>query len=146
MMGLNPILIGATVLLAGAAILATAMLSPVNRAGNVYGMLVLMVGIYVGFAIIGLEPLESASRAEWTALMGESLLALVFVFAGLAVLNSDKPWLLGVMILAHGGVDFLHLVLAADYTPDWYAFLCLIFDAAVGVAAIWLLSDKPHKG
>jgi len=143
MTGLNPILIGVTILLAGAAILATAMLPPRGRTVCVYGMLVLMVGVYVGFAIIGLEPLESASRAEWTALMVESLLALIFLFVGLAVIDSDKPWLLGVLILAHGGVDFLHLVLAADYAPDWYAFLCLIFDAGLGLAAVWLLSARP---
>jgi hypothetical protein len=141
MTGLNPIFIGAVVLLAGAAIGATAMLSPRGRAGFVFGQLALIVGIYIGFALIGLDPLETASRADWSALLIESITALAFVFVGLAILNSDKPWLLGALILAHGGIDLLHLMLRADYSPDWYEFLCLIFDAMVGAAAIWLLSD-----
>ena len=145
MLGISPILIGATVLLAAAAVGASAMLSPRGRAVSFYGQLVLMVGIYVGFAINGLEPIESANRADWSAFIIESLTALAFLFVGLAVLNSSKPWLLGALILAHGGVDVLHLALDAAHSPDWYEFLCVLYDAIVGFAAIMLLSDKPAE-
>ena len=70
--------------------------------------------------------------------------ALLFLLLGLAVLQSGRVWLLGVLILAHGGVDLLHLLMKSETSPAWYAFLCAIYDAIVGVGAIWLLS-APKK-
>lgn len=142
MMGLNPILLGVTALLIIATIGSASFLSAKTRPVFIYGLLALMVGVYVGFALVAFDSAEFVTRAVLSVLMVESLTALVFLFAGLAVVNSDRPWLLGVLILAHGGVDLLHLLLDAAHSPDWYEFLCLIYDAVVGVAAIWLLSEK----
>jgi len=142
MNGLSPILIGATVLLAGAAIGATAILSPKSRARAVYAQLVLMAGIYVGFAIIGLDPIGNAGRAAWSGLLIESLIAAAFILGGLGVLASARAWLLGVLILGHGGVDVLHL-LFSDIAPHWYAYLCVTFDAIAGSAYVWLLGKQP---
>ena len=142
MTDLNPIFIGATVFLAAAAIVATMVLSPKNRATFVYAQIVLMVGIYVGFAVAGLDPLESARKAAWSAVLIESIVAMVFVMIGLNLLSGAKAWMLGALILAHSGVDLAHLLMGAAHSPDWYEFLCLIFDAIVGVGVIWLLSEK----
>ncbi len=139
----GPILIGASVLLAAAAIGVMAMLSPVRRAAFAYAQLMVMAGIYVGFAIAGLEAADFVGRPQLSAVLVESMIALGFVFAGLGVFASNRTWLLGVLILAHGGVDLLHLLLDVGYSPDWYAFACLIYDALVGVGAIWLLSKSP---
>ena len=138
----SPVMIGFTVLLAGAAIGATAMLSPKNRGVFVYAQLVLMSGVYVGLAIASLDATDIALRADWSALMLESLIAIGFIIAGLGVLTSSKPWLLGALILLHGGVDLAHLLFGFDHGPAWYAFMCIIYDAIVGVAAIWLLSER----
>ncbi len=145
MTGLNPILIGAAVLLAGGAIGVLAVLSPKTRPAFVYAQLVLMVGIYVGFAISSLDAADYIKRSDWSMLIIESFTALAFLLGGLAVLHSSRAWLLGVMILAHGGVDLVHLLIGADYSPDWYEFLCIVYDAVVGFAAIWLLSESPAK-
>ena len=142
---IDPILIGVTVLLAGAAIGGTALLPPKMRAGSFYAQLAVMVGIYVGFAIIGLDPLEEARRADWSALIIESIFALAFLMAGLGALYSNKAWIIGVLILIHGGVDVGHLVLGANHSPDWYEFLCSLYDAIVGFAAVALLSGPTAK-
>ena len=142
MAGLSIIVIGVTIALGVATIVAMAMLPMRGRATLAYGALAMMVGIYVGFAIIGLEPMDTANRAEWSGLLVEAIVAIGFLFGGLMVLNSAKPWILGALILAHGGVDLLHLLANVEYSPDWYEFLCLIFDAIVGAGAIWLLSEK----
>ena len=139
--GLNPIWLAAAALLAGGAIGAMAVLSPKGRPAFVYAQLVLMAGIYVGFAISNLDAAEFVTRAQWSALVVESFIAIGFLLGGLALLQSSRPWLLGAMIIAHGGVDLAHLLIGADHSPDWYEFLCIIYDAVVGVAAIWLLSD-----
>lgn len=146
MMGLNPILLGVTALLAVATIGAGSVLSAKTRPIFFYGVLALMVGIYVGFALIAFDGADFVTRPVISVLMVESLAALVFLFAGLGVLNSSRPWLLGVLVLVHGGVDLLHLLLGASHSPDWYEFLCLVYDAIVGVAAIWLLSNKTTAG
>ncbi len=145
MTGLNPFLIGAGVLLAGGAIGVLAVLSPRSRPAFVYAQLILMAGIYVGFAISSLDAADHIQRSDWSALIIESFTALAFLLGGLAVLYSSRVWLLGAMILAHGGVDLIHLLIGADYSPDWYEFLCILYDAIVGVAAIWLLSESPAK-
>ena len=142
--GFNPILLGVTLLLAGAAIGGMLILSRENRAAFVYGQLALMVGIYVGFAIIELDSAAFVSRAALSALIIESITALAFLGAGLGVLASDKKWLLGVLILGHGGVDLGHLLINSPHSPAWYEFLCVVYDGVVGVAAIWLLSDHPQ--
>jgi hypothetical protein len=146
MTGLNPILIGAAILLAGAALGVMAMLSPKNRAAFVFAQLAIMTGIYVGFALINLDSAEHIQRSQITALLIESIVSLSFVFIGLALLNTARAWMLGALILLHGGVDLLHLILNSTYSPEWYAFACIIYDAFVGVTAIWLLTDKAAEG
>ncbi len=142
MNGIYLILIGAGVLLAGSAIGVMAVLSVKNRPAFVYAQLVLIVGIYVGFAIFNLDATGDIQRSGWSILIIESFTALAFLMGGLAVLHSSRALLLGVMIFAHGGVDLAHLLIGADYSPDWYEFLCIVYDAVVGVAVIWLFSKN----
>ena len=143
--GVNPILIGVTVLLSAAAIGATMALSPRARPALIFALLVLMTGIYIGFAIIGLEPIDTATRPEWSAVLIESLIAMAFVGAGLNFLHGERAWVLGALILGHGGVDLMHLLMDVAHSPDWYEFVCVVFDAIVGFAAIWLLSQKSSE-
>lgn len=145
MTGTDPILILATILLAGAALGATALLSRSDRAAFVYAQLVLMAGIYVGFAIIALEPLATANKGDWSVLLIEAAAALAFIFAGHSVLGSQRAWLLGALIMLHGVVDLAHLMTGAAHSPGWYAFICALYDAIVGFGAIWLLSPKSGK-
>ncbi len=146
MTGTIPILILATILLAGAALGVTAAMPAKERASFVYAQLVLMAGIYVGYAIIGLEPVESANKAEWSALLIEGVAAIVFMFAGHSALASSRQWLLGVLIMVHGGVDLAHMLTARSYSPDGYEFACAIYDAIAGFGAIWLLTPKSKTG
>ncbi len=145
MTGFSPILLGATILLAGAAVGMTAVLSPKDRPAFVYAQLVLMAGIYVGFAIIALDAADFVTRPTLSVLLIEVLIAFALVGGGLGVLGSDRQWLLGGLILVHGGVDLLHLLMGTPHSPAWYEFLCVLYDGIVGVAAIWLLSDKPAE-
>ena len=142
--GLNPILILITLVLAGGTIGVTAILSPGNRPLFAYASLVMMVGIYVGFAIIAFDAAEFVTRPVITVLMIEILTALVLMFVGLGFAASDRPWLLGVLILIHGGIDLVHLLTGTPHSPAWYEFLCIIYDAIVGVAFVWLLSKAPE--
>ncbi len=143
--GLNPIWFAAALLLASGVVGAMVVLSPKSRPAFVYAQLVLMAGIYIGFAISYLDAADFVTRAHWSALVVESFIAIGFLLGGLALLQSSRPWLLGAMILAHGGVDLVHLLIGAGHSPDWYEFLCILYDAIVGVAAIWLLSDSGTK-
>lgn len=142
MAALDPLLIGATLALAAIAIGAVAVLPRSARPAAVYAQLVAMVAIYVGFAIARIDQAALIQRGDWSALVVEATTALVFMLAGLAVMSGARAWLLGALILAHGGADFLHLVFPAAHAPAWYAFVCLIFDGVVGVAAIRLLSAR----
>ncbi|NNE39399.1 MAG: hypothetical protein HKN14_00610 [Marinicaulis sp.] len=143
--GANPILIGVTVLLAAASIGAIMALPPRARPALVFAQLVLMTGIYIGFAVIGLEPINTATRPEWSAVLIESLIAIAFIGAGLNFLHGERAWVLGALILGHGGADLMHLLMDVAHSPDWYEFLCTLFDAIVGFAAIWLLSQKSSE-
>ncbi len=143
MMGLSPILIGLTVFLIAATTVTAGVLSPKARPVFAFGVLVMMVGIYVGFAIISFDSADYASRAVISVLLVESLAALAFMFAGIAALSSGRVWMLGVLILIHGAFDLGHMVMGAAHSPEWYEFLCLIYDAVVGFAFIYLLSEKP---
>ncbi len=146
MEGFNPILIGVTLALAAGAIGVMSILKGPARAQFVYAQLCVMAGIYVGFALIGLDGKDFISRADWSALLIESVLALGFIVAGLTVLGSDRVWLLGALIFGHGATDFLHLVIDGAVGPAWYAFACVLYDAAVGAAAIMMLSaQSPQK-
>lgn len=146
MTGLNPFLIGVTLALAAGAIGVMAVLRGATRAQFVFAQLCLMVGIYVGFALISLDGKDFLARADWSALLVESVLALGFIFGGLAVLGSRRSWLLGALILAHGATDLLHLLAGSDIVPAWYAFLCILYDAAVGATAVFMLSaSAPHR-
>ncbi len=138
----NPFLIGAALALAAGAIGVMSVLKGPARAQFVYGQLCVMAGIYVGFAIVGLDGKEFITRADWSALAVEVVLMLAFVFAGLAALSSNRPWLLGALIFAHGATDFMHLLIGDGTAPAWYAFACILYDAPVGAAAVLMLSSK----
>lgn len=138
----TPYLIVVAVLLAASTIPVLASLPPRGRAAFVYAQLVLMVGIYAGFAIASLDRAEIIQFSDWSALVVEALVAIVFLFAGLAALQSSRPWLLGALIMAHGLVDLAHLVSGDTHAPAWYAFVCILYDAIAGVIAIWFLSDR----
>ncbi|GJL95398.1 MAG: hypothetical protein DHS20C05_18030 [Hyphococcus sp.] len=140
----NFLYLGLTLGLAAAAIGVTLALPQNMRSTAFYAQLVLMVGIYIGFALAGLDEAAFVTRASVSGVLVESLSALFFMFAGLMVLT-QRPWALGVLILAHGGVDLLHMLVGSSHSPDWYEFLCLIYDAIVGVAAIWMLSADTAK-
>lgn len=142
MEGFNPILIGVTLALAAGAVGIMAILKGAARAQFVYAQLCVMAGIYVGFALMGLDDKDFISRADWSALMVEGVLALGFIFAGLAALGSHRPWLLGALIFAHGATDFFHLVIDGSLAPAWYAFACVLYDAVVGAAAVMMLSAR----
>ncbi len=101
MEGLNPFLAGATLALAAGAIGVMAILKGPARAQFVYAQLCVMVGIYVGFAVMGLDGKDFISRSDWSGVIVEGVFALGFIFAGLAALGSSRPWLLGALILAH---------------------------------------------
>ena len=140
MSGVNPMLIAATLALAAAAVGVMAMLQAPSRARFVYAQLCAMVGIYVGFAIAGIDGKDFLTRGDWSALMIESVLALGFICLGLAALSSARAWMLGALILAHGATDFLHLLIDGSPAPAWYAFACILYDAIVGFAAVFMLS------
>ena len=107
-MGTTFLLVMIVVVLAGASLGVTASLSPRGRAAWVYGQLAVMTGIYVGFALAGIDPQGVVLKASLSALVVEGMTGLLFLLVGLAVLQSDRPWLLGVLVLAHGGVELLH--------------------------------------
>jgi len=141
----DPFLIGATLALAAGAVGVMAVLQGAARRQFVYAQLCVMVGIYVGFAIAGLDGKEFLTRSDYSALIVESVAALIFIFAGLAVLGSRRVWMLGGLILAHGAVDLLHLIIDNAAGPAWYAFACILYDAIVGTAAVLLLSGKTSE-
>ena len=128
-----------TGLLALLAIGTTLALPARLRASFVFAQLVLMSGIYVGFAISELESVANIARADLVSVLIESLVALALTFAGLAALAFGRPWLLGALILLHGGIDLLHLVFGSA-GPDWYSYLCVVFDAVAGAAYVYILS------
>ncbi len=136
----NPFLIGATLGLAAASIGVMRLLKNAARAQFVFAQLCAMAGIYVGFAIVGLDGKDFISRSDWTSFAVEAALMAIFVFAGLAALGSHRPWLLGALIFAHGATDFLHLLIGGSSAPAWYAFACVLYDAVVGAAAVIMLS------
>lgn len=138
MISVWPIIAGMVLSVCGLAILA--ILSRKTRAAAVFGALVAMVAIYVGLAIP--DDASAFSTSAVKALAVQIILALGFFFAGLAALRSaNKQWLLGVLILLHGGIDLIHLVIDQETAPDFYALACLIFDASIGAAAVRLLSQ-----
>lgn len=140
-----PILGGVTLLLAGTAVGVATLISERDRAAYFYAQLAAMVGIYVGFAIIQFDAAPFAGRGEISAVLIEFIIAGGFILAGLSVLRGDRSWLIGALILAHGAVDLGHLLFGGDIAPAWYAFACIVYDAIVGLAAIWLLSKKPSN-
>lgn len=142
MEGLNTGLVIIALALAGGAIGIMAILGARARAQFVFAQLCLMSGIYVGFAIAELEAASFITRAELTPLIINSVIAIGLVFAGLAVLGSTRVWLLGVLIMAHGAFDLIHLLTTGGISPDWYAFACVLYDAIVGVAAVIMLSAR----
>ena len=131
------LLIGLTVFLALGAVAVTAALPKHLRAIFVYGQLVLIVGIYVGFSIYALDNANFITRADWSALLMDGLIAVAFMGAGLFALSSNRYWLLGIFILLHGAIDLGHLIVGGS-APALYGFLCIIFDGVAGPAYVWL--------
>ena len=142
MTGTHLIIVGLTVLLAAGSVSLAAQLSLKARAAYIYAQLVFMVAIYVGFAVAELDDAAFIGRDEVSLLVIEAVISTVFLLGGLAVLMSSKLWLLGALILGHGGIDLAHLLIGTSHVPPLYAFLCIVYDAIVGVAAIFLLSEK----
>ncbi|MEO1252979.1 MAG: hypothetical protein AAFW81_11620 [Pseudomonadota bacterium] len=138
-------LLGGTLALAGVSILFARSLGPPSRAAFAFGVLVLMNGIYVGFAIADFEAKDFIARGDIAVLVVECLIAQGFLLAGLAVLNSPKPSRLGWLILGHGLIDVGHLLTAGPVAPDWYALLCVVYDAIVGAALVWLLAPADRS-
>ena len=126
--------------LAATALIVTANLPGPLRGVWVYAQLALMTGIYLGFAIAAIDPQALIMKPSLTVLALESLAALAFLVLGLAALQSRRLWLLGALVLAHGGVDLLHLVLETGYSLAWYAYQCAIYDAVLGAGVIWLFT------
>ncbi len=144
--GFDPILLGATLALAASAVGVMRVLQGPARAQFVYAQLCVMVGIYVGFSLTGLDGKDFLSRGDYSAVIVEGVLALGFIFVGLAALGSHRPWLLGALIFAHGATDFFHLVIDGSLAPAWYAFACVLYDAIIGAAAVMMLSSQaPQK-
>lgn len=144
MLGISPLLLAATVVAALAAVGAASALSPARRPLFVYGLLTLVTGVYLGFAVVEIDGADLVRRAHISALIIEVLIAAVFLTLGLALAASERPWLLGAAFLAHGAVDVAHLIFGGP-APDWYAFLCVLFDAVAGVGFIWLLGKTPPR-
>lgn len=128
------------------AIILLATLSRPARAAACFGLLGVIVGIYVGFAIPAADELAAFTAKDWARVGAEFTLAAIIMALALgAVLSPARQWLLGPLIVAHGGIDLAHLVWASDIAPDWYAFACIIFDVLVGTAAAYLLIDRTEN-
>ena len=142
---LNPFLIAGVLLLVGVSIGITAFLSQRKRAQFAFGILILISGIYVGFAIIAASEASFITRATIIPVVVESLIAISFLLASLAVLDSEHEWLVGAFILIHGMIDLVHLILGTPFIPAWYELACVLYDACVGVGFIWLLTPQNQK-
>lgn len=143
-MPLLPLLI-VTLALAAISLMAIRSLSLNARPTFVYGLLTLIAGVYVGFAVIHLDSGGFITRPLLSIIVLEGLIAVAFLIGGLAALLSRRPWILGVLILVHGAVDLIHLLAGAAHAPDWYVFACILYDCIVGLGAIILLSPPTQK-
>ncbi|WP_425228260.1 hypothetical protein [Sphingomonas sp.] len=94
-------------------------------------VLVLVAGIYVGFAV-------QDGRAKTIAIEGS--IAIVFAAAALAGLWVSA-WAIPAAYALHGFWDLAHHRHVATAMPAWYVPFCAVFDwvFAAGLAAAWLL-------
>lgn len=120
-----------------AAALATLTLPRGLRLPVVYSQLVMMVGIYVGFATSGLGQLQPLDFGALGDIGIHSVAALIYSIAGALALVGDRPRFLGVLILTHGSVDLLTRYVS-PVAPDWYGVLCAAFDLSAGATYIAL--------
>jgi len=95
-----------------------------------FGLLILIVLIYAGFAVAYGDP---------RAIALEALAGLVFIPVALIAWPIRRYALPG-LILAHGGIDAAHLLTGSPIIPMWYAQACVGFDAALGLGALTLFS------
>lgn len=103
---------------------------PPGREGRVYAVgLVITAIIYVGFGVAG------GAGARWLAL--EIFSVFLYGAAAWGGLRG-RPWLLAAGWAAHVAWDvLLHLSGAgAEFTPDWYPWLCVSFDLVVAAAVL----------
>lgn len=94
-------------------------------------VLVLVAGIYVGFAL-------QDGRTKSLAIEGS--IALGFVAAALAGLWVSA-WIIPVAYVVHGLWDVAHHRHVTTAMPAWYVPFCAVFDwvFAAGLAATWVL-------
>ena len=124
----RPAMIGAV--LATASLPAHLLLRPAASHQLAALLLVLVAGIYVGFALQDGRPRQVAV---------EALTASAFVSAAAAGLWLT-PWVIPTAYILHGGWDIAHHRRVATAMPRWYIPFCATFDLvfAAGLIAAWL--------
>jgi hypothetical protein len=103
---------------------------PPARERRIYAVgLVFAALVYVGFGLTG------EASAQW---LGFEVLGVVLYGAAAWLGVRGQTWLLAFGWAAHVAWDAIfHLSGAgAEYTPDWYPWLCLSFDLLVAVAVV----------
>lgn len=89
--------------------------------------LVLIAGVYLGFAIASTEP----SGTGWDVALAIGFLVL----ASIVTTWDPRPALtaLALAYAAHAAIDLLHIadVLPAAVVPRWYTTACAIYDIAI---------------
>lgn len=93
-------------------------------------VLVLVAGIYVGFAV---------QDGRTKILVTEGAVALCFIIAALAGLWLSA-WVIPAAYALHGFWDLAHHRHITTAMPAWYVPFCAVFDwiFAAGLAAAWL--------
>ena len=93
-----------------------------------FGLMV-AAAIYVVFAVTG------GAGAEW--LLFESLGVIIYGGAAVWAVLRAQTWLIALAWGAHVAWDVsfhLHTGGGAEYTPDWYPWLCASFDLVIAYA------------
>ena len=90
-------------------------------------LLVLIAGVYVGFAIVA----DLASNAGWDVALAIGFLVL----ASMATTWDPRQALtaLTLAFAAHAGIDLLHTIdmLPSEMAPRWYFTACAIYDVVI---------------
>ena len=94
-------------------------------------LLVLIAGVYIGFAVID---------GRWFVLLAESVAALAFLFLAVYVFGSAHPvGLLAGGYFLHGAWDLAHHPGPMVGERAWYAVGCVVYDWAVGAFILLML-------
>lgn len=101
------------------------------RATLVYSQLVMMVGIYVGFATAELTTLPPPDRNALGDIGVHFASALLYAIAGAWALTSGRARVVALLVLTHGFYD-LAAKFVSPVAPDWYGVACAAFDIAAG--------------